>query len=443
VQREEKTTGPGSMQLWGGLESTIVRIGDSFRDEFVETGHRDRIEDLDRIAALGIRTLRYPVLWETVAPDHPDSCDWRFADERLGRLQELGIEPIVGLVHHGSGPRYTDLLDPGFAEGLARHAERVAARYPHLRHFTPVNEPLTTARFSGLYGHWYPHRQDEGSFLRMLANECRATVLAMQAIRRTTPGAQLVQTEDMGKIFATARLQYQADYENERRWLGFDLLCGRVDREHRFWRPLLDAGVSEAELGFFRDNPTPPNMIGVNHYLTSERYLDHHWWHYPDHFHGGNGRDRYADAEAVRIPELEELVGPEARLREVWERYGIPMAVTEAHHGCTGDEQVRWVLDVWDAACRLASDGVDLRAVTMWSLFGAVDWNTLLTENNGFYEPGAFDIRHDPPAETFLAEAARELADSGVCAGTNAVARGWWRRPDRFYQLPEVERHVS
>ncbi len=443
MQRDEPTERPGRIPLWGGLECTVVRIGDTYRDEFVETGHDRRIEDLDRVAALGIRTLRYPVLWETVSPEHPDRCDWSFADERLERLSELGIEPIVGLVHHGSGPRYTDLLDPGFATGLARHAGRVAARYPHVKRFTPVNEPLTTARFSGLYGHWYPHLRDELASLRMLANECRATVLAMQAIRCITPDAELVQTEDLGKVFATGRLQYQADYENERRWLGFDLLCGRVGPDHRFYHPLRDAGVSEAEIAFFRDNPTPPDIIGINHYLTSERYLDHRWWHYAPHFEGGNGRDRYADVEAVRIPQLEDQVGPEARLREAWERYRLPIAVTEAHHGCIGEEQVRWVLDVWQAACRVAADGVDLRAVTMWSLFGAVDWNTLLTENNGFYEPGAFDIRLDPPAETYLAEAARELADSGVCTGAHAVAQGWWRRPDRFYRPPEADREVG
>jgi dTDP-4-dehydrorhamnose reductase len=27
----------------------------------------------------------------------------------------------------------------------------------------------------------------------------------------------------------------EAELQNERRWLRFDLLCGRVDREHPFW----------------------------------------------------------------------------------------------------------------------------------------------------------------------------------------------------------------
>ena len=112
--------------MWGGIECTINRVGDRYFDQIQQSGHARRIDDLDLIAALGIRTLRYPVLWEQISPNHPDVCDWSWPDERLSRLRELGVRPIVGLLHHGSGPRYTDLLDDAFAPGLAALAGRVA-----------------------------------------------------------------------------------------------------------------------------------------------------------------------------------------------------------------------------------------------------------------------------------------------------------------------------
>jgi dTDP-4-dehydrorhamnose reductase len=102
------------LELWGGVEATIVRIGDRFRDQVAESGHRDRIDDLDRIASLGIRTLRYPFLWEAIAPERPDESCWEWHDERARRLCALGIRPVAGLVHHGSGPAYTSLVDPNF-----------------------------------------------------------------------------------------------------------------------------------------------------------------------------------------------------------------------------------------------------------------------------------------------------------------------------------------
>ena len=53
--------------------------------------------------------------------------------------------------------------------------------------YTPINEPLTTARFCGLYGLWYPHARDHQVFLRILVNQITAIRLAMRAIRQVNP----------------------------------------------------------------------------------------------------------------------------------------------------------------------------------------------------------------------------------------------------------------
>lgn len=422
--------------LWGGVECSVVRIGDDYRNEFEETGHHNHLADLDAIAALGIRTLRYPVLWETVSPDTPEACDWSFPDERLTRLRDLGITPIAGLLHHGSGPRYTSMLDPDFPEGLARHAENVARRYPWLEMFTPVNEPLTTARFSGLYGHWYPHRRDMNAFLRCLLNECLGTLLSMRAIRRIIPSAKLIQTEDLGKVFSTPRLAYQAEYENERRWLSLDLLCGRVDRAHPWHATFLRHGISEAELEQFLSGEATPDIIGINYYATSERYLDEALHLYPSCFHGRNPRERYADVEAMRVHLPDGELGAKARLREAWERYRIPLAITEVHHGSTREEQVRWLTSVWRDACEFLHEGADLRAVTVWSLMGAMDWNSLLTERRGFYEPGAFDVRGPRPRMTAIGKAVARLAADAEPGHPILDRPGWWQRESRFYHPP-------
>ena len=47
-------------------------------------------------------------------------------------MQTLGLRPIVGLVHHGSGPTSTNLLDPLFPEKLAEYALQVAQQFPHV-----------------------------------------------------------------------------------------------------------------------------------------------------------------------------------------------------------------------------------------------------------------------------------------------------------------------
>jgi len=422
------------LELWGGIECTIARVQDRYRDQSAETGHTGRIEDLDAIARIGIRTLRYPVLWETISPEHRDETNWDWHDERLGRMRELGIEPIAGLVHHGSGPRYTHLLDPDFPQLLARHAERVARRYPWIKLFTPVNEPLTTARFAALYGHWYPHARDIHSMLRALYHECLAVALSMHAIRKVTPDAQLVQTEDMGKVFSLPDLKYQADYENERRWLSFDLLCGRIDGTHSWYRTFLDAGLDERQMAFFTEQPCKPDIIGINHYVTSERWLDRRKRDYPAGFHAEGVP--YVDVHATRVHLADGLTGPEPRLREVWERYRLPIAVTEAHLGGSRDDQLRWLLQMWQAAQNLRAEGADIRAVTVWSLFGCVDWNSLLTQDNRFYESGVFDVRGKDIRPTALAGAVASLAATGSFDHPVLDGAGWWRRPDRYFTPP-------
>jgi dTDP-4-dehydrorhamnose reductase len=424
------------------VECTVNRVGEKYFDQLELGGHARRVDDLNLFASLGVRALRYPVLWERVAPESLMRADWSWSDERLRRLLELKIRPIVGLVHHGSGPRHTSLVDPAFPSKLAEYARAVASRYPWVEAYTPVNEPLTTARFSGLYGHWYPHGKDDLTFARAMLMQCRGIVLAMRAIREIQPAAELVQTEDLGKTFSTQTLSYQAEFENERRWLTYDLLSGRVNREHPLWNYLCGIGLREDELEWFGLNSCPPNIVGINHYLTSERFLDHRLNRYPAHFHGGNGRQAYADVEAVRVC-TEGPAGPRALLRETWERYGLPIAMTEVHLGCTREEQLRWVKEVWDAAVELRLEGADVRAVTAWSMLGAHDWDSLLTRLHGHYEPGIFDCRSlASPRPTALAHMLRELANGGEHHHPVLDTPGWWRRLDRLI-YPPVRRRAQ
>jgi dTDP-4-dehydrorhamnose reductase len=333
------------------------------------------------------------------------------------------------------------LIDPQFAEKLAEFAAAFAGRYPWIVGYTPINEICTTARFSGLYGLWYPHRKDMQSFVRIILNECRATVLSMAAIRRVNPGARLIQTDDLGEITSTPLLQYQADHENDRRWLGFDLLCGRVTRRHPLWDLLLHSGAAEHELHWFVENACPPDLIGLNHYFLSNRHLDEAVDKYPASRLGGNGRHVYADVETVRIAGRVRVL-PHDLYRQAWERYGIPVAATEVHADATREDQVRWLMEIWNGARKIRAAGVDIRAVTYWGLLGHYDWHCLVTRCEGRYESGAFDVRAGTPRATLVSRAVQSLAVRGDFTHPVLDVRGWWGREVRvFYpkrQLPPV-----
>jgi dTDP-4-dehydrorhamnose reductase len=414
------------LEIWGGVECTLNRVNDTYFSQCKRTGHFAREADIELFIELGFRYLRFPVLWERTAPYNLQEADWSWPDRNLARLKELGIKPIIGLMHHGSGPIHTNLVDPCFPDKFAEFAFAVAQRYSWVTDYIPINEPVSTARFSGLYAHWYPHTRDNRVFLRMIVNQTKATILAMRAIRTTVPGALLVQTDDLGNTISTPLLAYQALFEERRRWLGFDLLLGRVTPDHELWSFFLENGIEAAELEWFASNSCPPDVLGVNYYTTSERYLDERLELYPEQTHGSNGHHFYADVEAVRVPQ--GMAGPYRLLENLWNKYEIPIAITEIQNACTREEQMRWLMEIRNTALALRDNGVHLKAITIWSLLGSFDWHNLVTRHENRYEVGVFDVRGPEPRPTANARFIKTLLSDQEPSHPVLSVAGWWNR---------------
>ncbi len=414
-------------EVWGGLECTVNRIGDRFHDQIARSGHADRLDDIDRMEQMGVRRVRYPLLWERIQPTEGGSPQWDTLDAHLERLRSKGIQPIAGLVHHGSGPRHTNLLDPGFPEQLAAYATLVARRYPWIEMWTPVNEPVSTARFSGLYGHWYPHQRSDASFVRILLHECMAAVLAMEAIRAVIPGATYMHTDDMGLITASDRLAYQARFENDRQFVALDLMAGRVVPGHPMRRYLRRHGATVAELSWFESHAMLPDVIAADYYITSDRHLDDDTSRYPGVEIGGNRRHRYVDVASSTREGW--TPGFDGALQRMWQRYGRTVAIGEVHINGTRDAQLRWSRTCWEAARRVESSGVPVAAVTFWALFGMFDWNDLCRSERGHYEPGAFDVRGAVPRPTALASAIASIAHTGRFSHPAIADDAQWHVP--------------
>jgi len=419
-------------EVWGGIECSFSRVQNVFGDQLEYCGHYRRgIEDIEHIAHLGIRALRYPVIWERHKPHAESQIPWSWVERQLNALRHYNITPIAGLVHHGSGPLHACLSEPCFAREIEIYARQVAEKFPWLEYYTPINEPLTTARFCGLYGYWYPHEKSARAFVEIMLNEIKAIIVAMKAIRKINSQAKLVQTEDLGKIYGTKRMKYQADFENERRWLTYDLLCGFVKPGHALWDYFLWLGIKEKSLVYFVENACAPDIIGADYYLTSERFLDSTPGKYPSNAYGSNGKHIYADVEAIRVRHSDPS-GVSVLLKECWDRYKIPMAVTEVHINGTAEDQIRWFKHIWDACLHIRTQGIDLRAVTAWAMFGTYGWSRLLTEIPGEYEKGVFDVSSGSPRSTPYTEYIKCLAKNPYYTHPAAFEIGWWEHEDRL-----------
>ena len=100
-----------------------------FVTNLLYSGHYTRPGDIERFAELGIKKLRYPLLWEFHQPAPNKKIDWTWTEKQLHSIRRNHIKPIAGLVHHGSGPAFTDLTDPEFPDKLALYAKAVAKNF--------------------------------------------------------------------------------------------------------------------------------------------------------------------------------------------------------------------------------------------------------------------------------------------------------------------------
>ena len=145
----------------------------------------------------------------------------------------------------------------------------------------------------------------------------------------------------------------------------------------------------EADLDLFLEADAAPDIIGINHYLTSERYLDERVEPLSRSI-----SSEATDANAMltsRPCGCGSRRDPSGR-RHVCGRPGTaiagrlrsPRCITAARekNRCAGCPRS-------GGRPRLsAARGGEIRAVTVWALFGAVDWNSLLTRRIAVYEPG-------------------------------------------------------
>lgn len=357
--------GPDGLTFLLGIEDTSVYPVDPSKpplDEHELTEHSLRWrDDLIAVKHLGATAVRYGVNWPTVHLT-PHTFDWSVLDEVLAfAVDDLGLTIVADLVHYGT-PRWVteSFADPRYSDAIASFAAAFATRYrDRVNHFTPLNEPVTTASFCGLRGVWPPALTGWDGWVAVAVPIAVGMAKTVQAIRAVQPGAVIVHVEAATLVDTVdPELAAHADLVSAIGWLPTDLLMGRVTGGHPMHSWLLDHGAAEVDLLWLVEHGSAPDIVGVNYYpdLT------------PRHLASVDGHilqisyDRGADG-------LRDAVSGFAA------RYDLPLAITET--SVEGSDRVResWLRDSVSAARQLIADGVDLRGYTWWPMFDFVDWS--------------------------------------------------------------------
>lgn len=359
---------PGHL-TWGlGIEDTCVhppaRYGMSALDEHALTGHDRRWRDDLRAARdLGATMLRYGASWPLANPA-PGTFDWAALDERLELATELGLTVVADLVHYGTPPWLDgSFADPGYPDAVAAFGGAFAARYRDLvDHVTPLNEPLTTASFSGLRGVWPPALVGWRGWVEVTLNLVEGIVRTVDAVTAVNPTAVVVHVEAASHYTpGSPELRATSDLLARVGFLPTDLVTGRVTPEHELHGWLVDHGADPARLARIAAAPARVDLVGVNYYpdLTPRLVTAH-----------GVG-----DGEAAQVTHNLWTAGLEGAVRAFADRYARPVLVTET--SIEGDDELRadWLRSSAAAVHGLLAAGVDVRGYTWWPFFDFVDWS--------------------------------------------------------------------
>ncbi|ERK72450.1 family 1 glycosylhydrolase [Leifsonia aquatica] len=360
----------GRLHLGLGIEDTFVpqaRPGERAIDEYELTEHYERFDaDFALAAGVGAELLRWGVPWYRVAPE-PGVWDWEWTDRAIESMLGHGIRPIIDLLHYGT-PLWLDgqFAHTDYPRHVEEYARRFAERYgDRVTDYTPVNEPVIHALFSGEYGYWPPYLEGADGFARIAANLARGFVRSQRAIASVIGDRAVFVHVDAAMSFigddTAPEHREEAERLRHQVHLVEDLVTGRVDAAHPL-RDRLASAVPDDELEWFRVNAVHPDIMGVNYYPRHSTELFE-----PGVRHGGG----FADPR----PSVDRgAEGLRESLLSFARRYGAPVMVTETCVTGTVDERLAWLDDSLALVEGMRADGADIVGYVWWPLFDMYEW---------------------------------------------------------------------
>lgn len=368
---------PGAFRFASGIECSYPTIdqGRVRRDLMAECGHYDRWrEDFGLVKELGLKTLRYGLPLHRVVQGG-GRFDWSFADEALGELKRLGIEPILDLMHFGLPDAWGDYQNPDLPVLFADYCDRIAERYPWVRWFTPVNEIYVTAKSSAREGLWNEQLKDDKSFVTAMKHTVAASILGTHAIASRRPDCVIVQSESAECVHELSTTPSDAvRISNKLRFLSLDLLYANPP-DAEIMLLLLDNGMTREEYAWFmRGEPPGYQVMGCDYYGRNEKIMK------PD----------------GSMIQAEDVYGWRLITREYYDRYKKPVFHTETNV-LDADRAPEWLWKQWVNVLAMRADGVPVLGFTWYSLTDQIDWDVALAQKNDRVNAcGLFDLDRKP-----------------------------------------------
>jgi beta-glucosidase len=346
--------------LWGASTSAYQIEGGSDRTDWWAWEQAGRVpqksgaacdswnrwaEDLDLAASLGLSVHRISIEWARIEPE-----PGRFDDEALARYVEMvrgirarGMQAMVVLWHF-TNPVW---LSPGHSGWHSADAPAAFERYvrhvvpalaPHVDWWATLNEANTYVDHGWMRGDWPPGRSgDWRGALRAYGNLANGHKRAYAAIRELAgPSARVGLTHVMPRAHAAAGAHLTGPHRAFFHW----------EAAHHF----LDKVAGSLD------------WLGVQYYFDTP-------------MRAFSQADEDGDPPRT---DMDWRIHPEGLywvLMEAWERYRVPILVTENGLADAFDRQRSlFILDHLAWMNRAIVEGADVRGYLHWSLIDNFEW---------------------------------------------------------------------
>jgi beta-glucosidase len=365
---------------WWRFEQEPGRIAGGDRSG-AAADHWNRVaHDVGLMTALGANAYRFSVEWSRVEPTEGrwDDAAWDHYVDEVAQLRAAGVVPMATLLHFTLPAWLADrggLLATDFPDVFARFAAEAATRLSDVRWWVTINEPNVVMVLGYVEGVFPPAVRDPRLAVRAAVAQLRGHGAASVAVRRVLPDARI------GLAHHLADLQPKNPANPVDR-----LVTGQSAQlfNWAFQDAVTHGRIRLRTAGFPSVDVEAPELLGstdffglnyYNRYLISfaPRTPAKVAWEYGDGPKTDMGYEVYP-------------AGFERVLRAAWERYRLPVVVTE--NGVADNSEwvrpaaLKWHVEAMRAAM---AAGVPVLGYFYWSLLDNFEWAEGYAKRFGLY----------------------------------------------------------
>jgi beta-glucosidase len=395
----------GQHDDWTRFEAVPGHVDRGDTAEVAVDGWNRMAADVRLMKALHANAYRFSIEWSRVEPTEGEWNEeaWARYQDLVRRLGESGIVPMVTLLHFTLPTWMADrggVAAPDFPERFSRFAAEAGRRLgPGVELWCTLNEPNVQMYLGYVVGAWPPLERSPSRATAAWRGLLRGHAAAARSLRASDPDARIGVANNMMVLDPEWRLSL------------LDWLAVRfVDQTWNWSFPdaLRDGNVRLRLPGASLDERLP-ELVGTVDYYGINYYFRYFVRASP----GADGGVALRPGPGMKS----ELGGepppgdayPEGLLRlmrQVHERYGLPIYVTEGGIAdAKGTMRGALLRGHVESIHRALAEGIPVRGYFYWSLMDNFEWDEGYRPRFGLYrvDRATLERRPAPGADVFAA----------------------------------------